>query len=111
MLITRNRIAGAALAAAASAIGASPAAADWTMMSSCVGGWGMRSCVLNWRDNPRDPHLRSISDEISEEEARRSEARDRKWMSYCKPVLVEDRYGVARYRYAKPGCEFGRSED
>ena len=26
------------------------------------------------------------------------------------PVIVADQYGVGRYLYAHPGCEFGRSE-
>lgn len=33
------------------------------------------------------------------------------WEERCKPVIKKDRYGVRRYSYAKPGCEFGAGED
>jgi len=33
--------------------------------------------------------------------------RDVAWMESCRPSLVTDRYGMARYVYAKPGCETG----
>ena len=100
--------------AAAAAIDVSPASADWTITGSCVGGWRMGSCVVHKNDNPRDPHVRYIHGAPnpgapSDVEIRQSEERDRKWLAYCKPVLIKDRYGVERYHYAKPGCEFGHS--
>ena len=88
-----------------------PARADWSFSRSCVGSWGMHNCVFNWREYPRDPHLRYAAGPVGEGERGEALARDRKWLDYCKPVLVKDRYGVSRYRYAKPGCEFGRAED
>ncbi|GIK81954.1 MAG: hypothetical protein KJZ73_08720 [Pseudorhodoplanes sp.] len=96
---------------AVSIVQAAPAQADWSLSRSCVGSWGMHNCVFNWRDYPRDPHLRYAAGPVGEGERGEALARDRKWLAYCKPVLVKDRYGVSRYRYARPGCEFGRSED
>lgn len=37
-------------------------------------------------------------------------ARVRRWEQACRPMPEVDRYGVARLRYARPGCEFGRTE-
>jgi hypothetical protein len=34
-------------------------------------------------------------------------ALDRKWLARCRPILKYDHYGVARYHYSAPGCEFG----
>jgi hypothetical protein len=82
-----------------------------TLTSSCIGGWGNRSCVLQWREGTRDPHVVHAWAPRSDIEAREAEQRDRKWLAYCRPVIRYDRYGVGRYHYARPGCEFGRSED
>ena len=45
------------------------------------------------------------------ERASEADARERKWLARCRPVIRQDRYGVGRYAYARPGCEFGKSED
>jgi hypothetical protein len=45
------------------------------------------------------------------ERAIEADARERKWLARCRPVIKQDRYGVGRYAYARPGCEFGKSED
>ena len=116
--VTRQSAAASLFALVLVALPLSTAKADWTITGSCVGGWGMRNCVFNQRDFPRDPHVRHVrgsdyrldSDETIERDRRESIARDRKWLAFCKPVIVKDHYGVERYVYAKPGCEFGRSE-
>lgn len=33
--------------------------------------------------------------------------RDRLWVERCKPRIATDEYGVDRYVYALPGCEYG----
>jgi Domain of unknown function (DUF6894) len=38
-------------------------------------------------------------------------ARDSKWIARCHPVLRSDKYGVTRYHYSAPGCEFGATVD
>jgi hypothetical protein len=111
LTITLRRIAAAGLFALAMiASSLPPAKADWSISGSCVGGWGMGNCVVHQRSFPRDPHVRHVRGFETEEEAEHSAKRDRKWVRFCKPVALTDRYGVARYSYAQPGCEFGRSE-
>jgi hypothetical protein len=112
-IILRRSAATAALALALSALPQAARAEVWT--SSCVGGWHVGNCVVNYRDYARDTYVRHVPgafDEfyLSERERKAAVARDRKWVAFCKPVVVTDRYGVGRYLYAKPGCEFGRSE-
>ena len=68
-------------------------------------------------DGEIGPHVRHVrgydgqySEEAVERARKESLARDRKWLAFCKPVVVKDRYGAERYVYDKPGCEFGRSQ-
>jgi hypothetical protein len=112
-IILRRSAAAAALALALAALPQAATAEVWT--SSCVGGWRTGNCVTNYREYTRDTYVRHIpgafdDNYLSEREQKQAIARDRKWVAFCKPVVVADRYGVSRYLYAKPGCEFGRSE-
>ena len=70
----------------------------------------MSSCITRWSDGG-DPHIIEVPQPFSEDERDRAAARDRKWVARCKPVIHQDRYGVPRYYYAAPGCEFGRIGD
>lgn len=88
----------------------SVAKADWVASSSCVGGWNYGSCFTQKSYHIRSTHTRPVGGFETEEEARQSVERDRKWVKFCKPVAMTDRYGVTRYAYAQPGCEHGRSE-
>ena len=45
-----------------------------------------------------------------QEEAESAE-RERQWEARCRPVVKQDQYGVSRYQYAAPGCEFGRFQE
>jgi hypothetical protein len=111
LMITLRRIAAAGLfALAMTASSFTTARADWSVSGSCVGGGGVGTCVAQTRNFLRDPHVRPVRGFESQEEAEQSVKRDRKWAHFCKPVAFTDRYGVARYSYAQPGCEFGRSE-
>lgn len=107
-IILRRSAAAASLALAFAALPQPAAAEVWT--SSCAGGWRYGSCVLNYREYARDTYLRYAPGPDSENERKEAIARDRKWAAFCKPVVVTDRYGIGRYLYTKPGCEFGRSE-
>jgi hypothetical protein len=109
--IVLRRLAAAGLfALAVIASSFSTAKADWSVTSSCVGTWGMGNCAAVKRGHVRDTHLRHIDGFDTAQEAKESVERDRKWARFCKPVVLTDRYGVSRYSYAQPGCEFGRSE-
>src|ERR1700741_2448477 len=88
---------------------ASPVAADeWVTTSSWnfSGLFGYSNCRTTWREIA-DP-VRDIKQERQDEIARQQE--DAKWEAFCKPTFHADQYGVRRATYAKPGCEFGRSE-
>ncbi len=99
-------------AAAAGAVPASvgPAAADYMRSSNCVGARGALSCITRWGEGV-DPYVIEVPQPLSEDARARAAARDRKWVARCKPIIHQDRYGVPRYYYAAPGCEFGRIGD
>jgi hypothetical protein len=98
---------------AASLAASLPAAAqvDGFFTRSCVGHWGMGNCVVQWRVHPRDPNALSATAQRVEPLSPEAQERDRKWLERCKPVGRQDEYGITRLRYAKPGCEFGKTED
>ncbi|MET0443263.1 MAG: hypothetical protein ABWY35_04815 [Pseudorhodoplanes sp.] len=78
-----------------------------TVTGSCVFAFGTAHCVRQYRYN--DPGNSGIKHygEPAEEVAEARE-RDRAWEARCRPILRQDAYGVSRYLYAAPGCEFGR---
>jgi hypothetical protein len=78
--------------------------------TSCVGGWTNFNCVTRW-GRAGDPYVRLVPKPVDEAEKARLVARDRKWLARCNPIVERDRYGVARYRYSAPGCEFGVGDD
>jgi hypothetical protein len=72
---------------------------------SCVGSPGAVSCAgrFEWTgDGRRRP---------TEQEEAESAERHRKWVARCRPVIKQDQFGVGRYVYAAPGCEFGKYQD
>lgn len=98
----------AALAGTILLVTAPPSHADWTRRTSCyVGGcttsyfWGLPGGSLAAITNVPGPQ--------TDEERAEAVERDRKWVAHCKPSLREDRYGMKRYVYEKPGCEFGKT--
>src|SRR5262245_48622710 len=81
----------------------SPAWADGVRSTNCVFIRGMLSCSTKWQrwesKEPAPP---------TEQELAEMRERERIWTARCKPVIQQDGYGVPRYTYAAPGCEFGR---
>lgn len=79
-----------------------------TITSSCVFAYGTASCVRQFRYN--DPGNNGIKQyvEPSAEDVADARERDRAWEARCRPALRQDVYGVSRYVYAAPGCEYGR---
>jgi hypothetical protein len=73
--------------------------------TSCIGTWQGFNCVTRWGP-PGDPSVRLVP-EPGEEEKKSRMARDRRWLARCRPVVEYDYYGVVRYHYSAPGCEFG----
>jgi hypothetical protein len=103
-----------------------PAHADGTRSTSCVGSYGAFSCVTKWHRDRKDANVviakpdpleqaeskaKDVKDVIGKpdpQEQAESKARERRWLARCRPVEHQDEYGVMRYVYAAPGCEFGR---
>ena len=99
-----------AFAVLATPIGLAPARADGAAAVSCVGSRGAIACAANW--GPRvDTHIRRYLPPRDEQLEKEAAQRERRWVARCRPVLNEDRYGVSRYEYAAPGCEFGRTRE
>jgi hypothetical protein len=96
----------AALLPAITFMPAAPAYADKLIVSGCVGSWGAGNCVT--RKGPAgDPYVRLVPTPDDQAEKARTTERDHRWMDRCRPIIAQDRYGVPRYRYVAPGCEFG----
>ena len=78
---------------------------------ACVGTGSGVSCAGVWGEAGGFPRIIDVPPYRNDDERIASEARERKWSVRCQPLIRQDRYGVGRYEYAAPGCEFGKSED
>ena len=75
-------------------------------VGGCIGHfWSTFNCVTRW-GTYGDPYVRDVP-QPSDADKARAMARDKRWADRCRPYIAQDRYGVARYHYALPGCEFG----
>jgi hypothetical protein len=102
-----SRLAAAAfLSVATLTVICSAADADGMAFGGCVGGGGSLNCVVRWGE-AGDPYIRVVPQPVTADEKNQSAERDHKWEQRCQPVIAQDRYGVARYQYSAPGCEFG----
>jgi hypothetical protein len=72
----------------------------------CSGNFGAVACGAVWGAGG-DPYVRKVPAPSNAEDQAQYDARDRKWVEHCHPVIRQDRYGVARYHYSAAGCEFG----
>jgi hypothetical protein len=79
-------------------------------MLSCVGGVRSLNCAAQWGAGG-DAHVRAVPRGLDEAEKAQSATRERRWLIRCEPVIERDAYGVARYQYAAPGCEYGVGAD
>jgi hypothetical protein len=98
--------AAAALSALAGTSAWSPAHADGIAVGGCVGSRYSINCVARWGAYS-DPYIRLVAPPQTEAEKALNTERDRKWQAHCRPAVFQDHYGVPRYEYAAPGCEFG----
>ena len=99
----------AALALLALSIMAAPArsAPDRVYTTNCYGARNILSCV-HTRGRGLNPHVISVAGPQTPEERQAAEARDRRWAERCRPVIRQDHYGMPRYSFNAPGCEYGR---
>jgi hypothetical protein len=98
--------AAAALSVATLTVIGGAAHADGMALGGCVGGGGSLNCVVRWGE-AGDPYIRTVPQPVTADEKAQSAERDHKWEQRCQPVIAQDRYGVPRYQYSAPGCEFG----
>lgn len=102
-----------ALAALAWSGVSAPAAAQRvtdTVVGSCVFSGGAAHCVRQYRYGDRGSSIQSLKEPDPQDMAE-SREREARWVARCKPQLRHDRYGVNRYIYAAPGCEYGQDRD
>jgi hypothetical protein len=104
------------LALTAIALGgaSAPAAAQRvtdTVVGSCVFSGGAAHCVRQYRYGDSGNNGVQSLKEPNPEDIAESRAREARWVARCKPQLRSDRYGVNRYVYAAPGCEYGQDRD
>ena len=88
------------------AVTLTPAYAGSVIDLSCVAATRSFNCVAQIA-TAGDPYVRVVPQALDEAQKAEIAARDRKWVARCHPVVWRDGYGVARYRYSAPGCEFG----
>jgi hypothetical protein len=69
---------------------------------------GSTSCVSFCGSEPSNPHIINVPQPDSAEAQAWADARERRWVERCRPVIRQDEYGVPRYIYAARGCEYGR---
>jgi hypothetical protein len=79
--------------------------ADGMAVGGCIGSRYSINCAARW-GSYSDPYIRVLHPETEAEKALAAE-RDHKWQARCRPAVFQDHYGVPRYEYAAPGCEFG----
>ncbi len=78
-----------------------------TVTGSCVFSAGTAHCVRQYRYNdPGNSGIKQYAEPA--EEVAQAREREKAWEARCRPVLRQDYYGVSRYVYAAPGCEYGR---
>jgi hypothetical protein len=82
------------------------AKADGVATCSFLPGEG--ACV--WHDGIDGGLGKVIQVPQPESEADKAAAaeRERQWVARCHPLTWPDKFGVARYHYGAPNCEFGR---
>jgi hypothetical protein len=90
--------------------GLASAHAQVVISGGCLGSRYSINCTTHWAP-AGDPYVRLVPQPLGVAAIARAKARERRWVDRCRPTLAPDRYGVSRYRYVLPGCEFGVGED
>jgi hypothetical protein len=102
-------VAAALFSALAAGLVSAPAHADSVRTYSCFGSGTSVTCVkVKTKGDLTNPHIRTVPEPESDEDEEAAEARDKRWVRHCRPVIRPDAYGVPTYHYARPGCEYGR---
>jgi hypothetical protein len=87
------------------ALVASSSAEAWEIRTNCTYSrfFGTSCRAVGIDDQERD-YAQEAADYRAKQE------RDKKWEAFCQPTRTYDNLGVVRLVYARPGCEFGRTE-
>ena len=79
---------------------------------TCFQYAGIVSCSGEWGEARGSfPKIIHVPEPKGDKETAEAEQEYRQWLERCRPVLRENRYGVGEYHYAKPGCEFGKTQN
>jgi hypothetical protein len=100
-----------ALALLALSIMAAPARSEpgeGTYTSNCYRTGRTESCVATFRRGNFHPNVINVPAPTNADDIAAAEARDRRWVERCRPVIRQDHFGMPRYSYSAAGCEFGR---
>jgi hypothetical protein len=87
-------------------VATAPAPAQGITSGGCIGGRNSFNCVTLW-GGAGDPYIRIVPPPRDAAAAALAQERERRWVDRCRPIIEPDVFGVPRYRYAAPGCEFG----
>lgn len=79
------------------------------MIGGCAGGPHAVNCTTIWAP-AGDPYIRQVPEPTDPAGRALAREHERRWADRCRPSVKQDRYGVPRYYYAMPGCEFGVGE-
>lgn len=90
--------------------GMAAAQAQMAGSGGCIGDRYSLNCAFRYGP-AGDPYVRHVPQPLDAAAIARAQERERRWAARCHPVIALDPYGVSRYRYAQPGCEFGVGED
>ena len=110
-MCNRSALAFAGFFALASfALSSAPSAAEpgRVITDNCTFTRGSQSCVTIFHKLNPTPHIVQVRQPISDQESAEHQARDKRWQDRCKPATKQDHFGVERYVYTAPGCEFGK---
>jgi hypothetical protein len=84
---------------------ASSSAEAWEIRTNCTySRFFGTTCREVGIDSPERDYAQEAADHRAKQE------RDKKWEAFCQPTRTYDNLGVVRLVYARPGCEFGRTE-
>jgi hypothetical protein len=108
-LSTSRSIARVGAALMLSAVMLTPAFAGSVINLNCIAGSRSFNCVAQMA-TAGDPNIRVVPELLGDAQKAQT-SRDNKWVARCHPVTQRDRYGVVRYHYAAPGCEYGLGTD
>ena len=86
-----------------------PARADVLSLPGSNSGWSVCGYgVCQWGDGSLpDPHIIHVPQPTSAADIEAQQRRIKEWEVECGVKYVRDQYGVMRYTYNAPGCEFG----